>query len=182
VSERLFEKAEMVRLSGVPVNNLPTLAARGMIHTAQPVTRGQRPRYRADEVLKIGLMERLREVGVPYATSARYIDELRERDRRRARSRQQPAAAAGGDAPPAHVPGFWQVLQTRIEADHAVWLIVVDGQPRDMWAWLRPPGGKGEAEFGQAAALLRLSADGFRHVMILSVGDLVRRIAAAARE
>jgi hypothetical protein len=170
MTDKLFTKAEMLDLTGMPATNLPYLTTKGLVATKYPVRRGQRPLYELGEVIKLALMERMRSVDIPYEKSATYIDGIRARA---GEERQVDGQT--------HVYGFWKVLERKIEPDHIVWLTIADNDPHGMWLWRRCTDEPQAAEFALMAASEQLPADGFDSYIILNIGPLVRSITQQAR-
>ena len=103
-----FTKAELLDLTGLSRPNHAFLSREELIAPVAPVSRGVTPRYSLDEVLRIFLMETLREAaGLEYATAASLVDAVRVNR------------------------AFWSALST-VGSDDEVWLSLFDGAHVDV--------------------------------------------------
>jgi len=171
VPELLFDKSGMLELTALPANNVPYLTSKGLIRSHGEMRRGKRPHYTLHEVVTVALMERMRQVGLPYHTAREYIDGIRTKS-------SEVVESDGGK----HHYGFFKTLEKKLEPEHVVWMTIADGKPHGMWLWLRPPEQAGKGDFALMASTVALPADGFDSYIILSVGPLIRSILDAARK
>jgi hypothetical protein len=172
MNDATYSKQQLLELSGMGENNLAYATKLGYIAPLGSISRGKRPRYSMDEVLKAAIMEKARALRVPYEKSSVFVDLLRDK------SQQDEAARRGMGQP--FVAGFWNVIQTRLDDQHVVWLMIKDDEPVQMFLWRRPGTTSEAGEFARMAAIEACAADEFEHYVILNIGRLIRRIRAAA--
>lgn len=167
--ERTYDKPSMLRLTGIPENNLPYLVSKGLVRTVERMRRGKRPRYTMVEVIKLGIMEKLRsKAGVAYHDGRAYVDTLE--------TIHTPAASEPDGS---LAQGFLNVLQYPIYSDHVIWLLIVDGKPHKIWLLQLRENLRGLDEFGRMATFAMVPADSFDTCTILNLGDLFRAVTQA---
>ena len=172
MQDRTYDKPSMLRLTKIPPNNLPYLVSKGLVRTVDRMRRGKRPRYSMVEVIKLGIMEKLRsKAGVAYHEGRAWVDGL---------EKMGASPASGSDT--SIVQGFLNILQRPIYPDHVIWALIVDGTPHNIWMVHLGENLRGPQEFAQMAAFAMIPADSFEMGTILNLGDLFRTVIDAPQD
>ena len=166
---RTYDKASMLELTQIPPNNLPYLVYEGLVKPVGEMRRGKRPRYSQVEVIKLGIMEKLRSLaGIPYKEGRVYVDGL-----------EKTPASSESESDDSFTQGFLNVLNYPIYPDQVIWALIVDGKPRKIWLLHLPPDSRGAGEFGRMATYAMIPADDFEACTILNLGNLFRAVTQA---
>ena len=169
MQDRTYDKASMLELTQIPPNNLPYLVSKGLVRPEGEMRRGKRPRYSQVEVIKLGIMEKLRsKAGVAYQEGRAYVDTLETIE-----------APPGSELDSSSAQGFLNVLHYPIYPDHVIWALIVDGTPHKIWLFHLRDNLRGPDEFSRMATFAMIPADSFDTCTILNLGDLFRAVTQA---